>query len=103
MNAFETYNNIAEEFGITEDLTVKPVAKLRFAREQAEQMKIIVNRFLFDITMTQSRMEQAQDEDSKAAFEGKLREYGQQLRQTRDGLKVALELVKELESVVSEG
>lgn len=102
MNALETYNAIAEELGITDDFNTPPVARLSFAREQANQMKILVNRYLFDLTMTKTRMEQAKDDDSKAAFRNKVSEYEQQLRQTRDGLKIATELVKELESVVSE-
>lgn len=101
MNAFEQYNKEAEEFGITEELNVKPLKQLAFAREQSEQMKQIVNRLLFDLTMTKVRMAGTKDEDSKAAYNAKVTEYSQQLRQTRDGLKTALQLVKELESVVA--
>lgn len=103
MNALEIYNETAENLGITDELNTRPVARLSFAREQSEQMKMLVNRLLFDLTMTKSRMNLAQDDDSRAAYAQKVSEYERDLRQTREGLKVALELVKELESVVNEG
>lgn len=102
MTTLERYNKIAERLGITDDLNVSPIARLGFAREQANQMKMICNRLVFDLTMTNVRMDEAKDEDTKAAYLNKISEYERDLRQTRDGLKSANELVKELEKVVSE-
>lgn len=102
MTTLEQYNKVAEKNKITDDLNVNQIQKLAFAREQATQMKMIVNRLVFDLTMTNSRLEAAKDEDTKAALAAKISEYEGQLRQTRDGLVVANELVKNLEEVVSE-
>lgn len=102
MTTLEQYNQIAEKHKITEELNVPLVARLGFAREQSNQMKQIVNRLVFDLTMTYVRMEAAKDEDTKAAYLNKISEYERDLRQTRDGLVSANELVSELEAIVAE-
>jgi len=103
MTTLERYNQIADKHKITEELNVPPVARLGFVREQANQMKQIVNRLVFDLTMTAVRMDEAKDEDTKAAYLNKVSEYERDLRQTRDGLVSANELVSELEAIVAEG
>ena len=102
MTTLEQYNQIADRHKITEELNVPLVARLGFAREQSNQMKQIVNRLVFDLTMTYVRMEAAKDEDTKAAYLNKISEYERDLRQTRDGLVSANELVGELEAIVAE-
>jgi len=102
MTTLERYNQVAEKHKITDELNVPPVARLGFAREQSNQMKMIVNRLVFDVTMTSARLEAAKDDDTKAALQQKVSEYEGQLRQTRDGLVVANELVSQLEEIVSE-
>lgn len=96
----DLYNKIAKEQGITEDLNVSDIAKLSFVREQANQMKQIVNRLVFDLTMTQARLDEAKDENTIAAYKQKINQYEGDLRQTRDGLKSANELVKDLENAL---
>lgn len=100
MSPREKYNSIAKEMGVTEDKNVPAIAQLSFAREQANQMKLLVNRFLFDITIAKTKVEKSKDRDTKSAAENKVREYEAQLAQTLDGLTVANELVKELEKEV---
>lgn len=102
MTTLERYNQIADKHKITEELNVPAIARLGFAREQANQMKQIVNRLVFDLTMTNVRMDEAKDEDTKAAYLNKISEYERDLRQTRDGLVSANELVSELEEIVAE-
>jgi hypothetical protein len=98
----ETYNKVATDLNISDDLNIPVVARLGFAREQASQMKQIVNRLVFDLTMTKLRQAEAKDEDTVAAYGNKVAEYERDLRQTRDGLISANTLVKELEEVVAE-
>lgn len=102
MTTLEKYNQIAEELGITDELNVQPVARLGFAREQATQMKAIVNRLLFDLTMAYAAMEKAKDENTVAAYKDNISKHERELRQTRDGLLLTNELVSLLEETVAE-
>lgn len=102
MSALQTYLAVAEEFGITDELNQTIPGRLGFAREQSNQMKSIINRLLFDITMAKVKVEEAKDEDTKQAYSAKINEYAGQLRQTRDGLKTTNELVADLEKLLAE-
>ena len=102
MTTLERYNETAKELGITEDMNVPVVARLGFAREQATQMKSIVNRSLFDLTMAYSAMENAKDENTVAAYKDNISKHERELRQTRDALALTNALVAELEAIVAE-
>lgn len=102
MNALEEYMKIAEEFNITEELNASPIQQLGFAREQANQMKLITNRVLAEIMDLRLRRGKVKDEESKAAYTKSISEKESELRQHRDRLVNFVQLVKELESVVSE-
>ena len=100
MSALETYNKIAKDMGVTDELNVSPIAKLSFARAQAQEMQTLINRFLFDITIAKTKLSNAKDRDTKAAAENKVREYETQLAQIMDGLVIAMDLVQGLEAQV---
>jgi hypothetical protein len=102
MTTLDRYNKLADELGITEEMNVPPVARLGFAREQATQMKSIVNRLLFDLTMAYAAMEKAKDENTVAAYKDNISKHERELRQTRDGLVLTNELVTLLEEIVAE-
>ena len=95
-----TYKQNATKFGITAEHNVEDVAKLTFAREQAQQMQHLINRLLFDLATTAIHLEDAKDENTKAAYRQKTSDYERDLRQTKSALDIALELVKELEDAV---
>lgn len=103
MNPLERYIKLSEENGIGEETNVSPIGQLGFAREQSNQMKQIINRLLFDLTMAYTKLDGAKDLETKAALKQKIGEYERDLRQTRDALVVANSLVEELESTVNEG
>ena len=94
------YKEVSKEFGVTDDKNVAQVGKLSFAREQAEQMKHIVNRLVYDIVTTRIHIEDAKDDTTKHALKSKCSQYENDLRQTVGALDVANKLVKELESEV---
>jgi len=96
------YKDAASKHNITEELNAPLVAQLNFAREQAGQMKTIVHRLLQDITITQVRLASAKDENTISAYKTKVDEYERDLRQTRDGLIVTNDLVKDLEAELQE-
>lgn len=91
------YNQVAEEFKITDEMNVALVSRRNFAKEQAEQMQHIVNRLLFDISMTRIHGESAGDVATKAAYSQKAAQYENDLRQTRDSLEVALALAADFD------
>lgn len=92
------YNQVAEEFKITDEKNVAPIARLNFAREQADQMRHIANRLIFDITTTRLHAADVKDEQTKAAYAQKGSKYENDLRQTSDSLDKTLALVKEFEA-----
>lgn len=96
------YKSVAKEFGVTDDKNVAPEARLGFAREQSIQMKQIVNRLVFDITQSKVLEDNAKDDNTRSAYEGKRRQYENDLRQTVASLSTTLELVKELQDEVAE-
>jgi len=102
MTTLERYNQIAKELEITEEMNVPAVARLSFAREQSTQMKSIVNRLLFDLTMAYAAMENAKDENTQAAYKDNISKHERELRQTRDGLKLTNELVGLLEEIIKD-
>lgn len=98
----EIYKEVAKEFGAIGELNAAPVSQLAFAREQADQMQHIVNRLIFDVTQSKILEGNAKDDSTKSAYEGKRRQYENDLRQTVASLTNTIELVKELEKEVSE-
>lgn len=99
-DALKIYEEIAKENKISDEHNAGLAQRLGFAREQANQMKAIVNRLLFDLTATQIRKEKAKDDDTAAALEQKCNEYRRDLRQTRDAVEIANDLVRSLEDVL---
>lgn len=93
-----TYKQIAKNYNITDDKNAPVAARLHFAREQQNQMQQIINRLLFDLATTTIRKDNAKDEETKTAYQDLISKYAKDLRQTRDGVEVTNELVKELEA-----
>lgn len=91
------YKQVAKDFKISDEKNVAPVARMNFAKEQADQMKHIANRLIFDIVTTRLHQEEAKDEASKAAYQQKAAQYENDLRQTSDSLDKTLALIKEFE------
>lgn len=92
------YKQVAKDFKITSDKNVPLVGQLNFAREQADQMKHIANRLLFDITTTRIHLEEAKDPASQSAYRNKAATFENDLRQTSDSLDKTLTLIKEFEA-----
>ena len=94
------YNENAKKYGITEEMQVPNVAKLGFVRSQVQEQQSIINRLLVDVSITQTHLDNAKDEQTQEAYSKKVGEYGGDLRQLVSALKINLELLKELEDVV---
>jgi outer membrane murein-binding lipoprotein Lpp len=90
------YNETAKQFGITDKKQIHIRQKLAFASEQVQQMQAVANRLLFDIASTKCHLETAKDDNSRAAYEGKLREYERDLRQMAASLDYAIQIEDEL-------
>lgn len=93
------YNETAKQFGITDEKQVHLRQKQSFATTQVDEMKAVANRLLFDIASTKCHMDTAKDDNTKAAYEGKLRGYENDLRQMSASLDYALALDKELAEI----
>lgn len=93
------YNETAKQFGITEEKQVHLRQKQAYATAQVDEMKAITNRLLADIASTKCHMDTAKDDNTKAAYEGKLRTYENDLRQMSASLEYAIALSKELDAV----
>lgn len=94
------YKEVAKEFGVTADKNVEDVAKLTFARSQAQEQQHIINRLLFDIAMARIRMADAKDSTTIAAHQRKSNEFEADLRQLVVTVGLSLAMVKELEDAV---
>jgi hypothetical protein len=94
------YNETAEQFGIGPEKQVHLRQKQAFATTQVQEMQAVANRLLFDVATTKCHMETAKDDNTKAAYDGKLRGYENDLRQISASLDYALEIAKELDQEV---
>lgn len=92
------YRQVAEEFRITDEKNVAHVARLNFAREQADQMRHVANRLIFDVMTTRLHETEAKDEQTKAAYAQKGAMYENDLRQTSDSLDKVIALIKDFEA-----
>lgn len=90
------YNAAAKEFGITPEKQLHIRQKMQFAETQVQEMQAVTNRLLFDIAATMCHLDTAKDDNSKAAYEGKLRGYQNDLRQMSASLDYAILIQKEL-------
>lgn len=90
------YVETAKQFNITADKQVHIRQKLAFAEAQVQEMQMVANRLLFDVVTTKLHLEDAKDDNTKAAYEGKLRGYENDLRQMSQNLDTALIIYKEL-------
>ena len=102
MSALKIYNEQAGAFGIKPENNVPDVAKLSFVRAQANEQCQIINRFLYDLTLTEIRLSGAKDETTKEAYSAKKAEYSKELRQLVETHNVTIGLVKELEDLVGQ-
>lgn len=89
------YNETAERFGITDKKQVHIRRKLAFVEEQVQAMQEVCNRLLCDIVATTCALGEAKDENTKAAIEGKLRQYEGDLRQTAPAMEYYIKLKDE--------
>jgi hypothetical protein len=92
----EIYNETAEKFGITAKKQVHIRQKLAFAEAQVQEMQAVANRLLFDVVTTKIHLATAKDENTKSAYEGKLRGYENDLRQMSANLDSAIAIHEEL-------
>lgn len=100
--ALDLYKKAAKDFGVTDEMNVPLVERLSFARVQADEMKKVVNRLLFDVATTTVHENNAKDSTTASAYEGKRRQYENDLRQTVASLQTAIELVNALEKEYTE-
>lgn len=100
--ALKTYKEVADKFGITEEMNANAVQQLGFVREQVNQLKGIMHRSLVETTDLTMRMENVKDDEAKAAYLRSINEKENEIRQNRDRLKNFIELVKDLEAEVTE-
>lgn len=98
MDVLKAFDETVEEFGITGDKASPVEAQVRFVREQANQMKAICVRLLFDITTTKMHLAEDGDENTKNAYNQKLSQYKTDLRQTSKSLDHSLALLHALEA-----
>lgn len=98
----QTYKELAEQFGITDKHNVSDIGKLGFAREQVNQMQLIINRNLVDLTTNRINEALAKDETTASAYRNKANDHENSLRQTKISLDTLLELVEELEKEATE-
>ena len=95
--ALSIYDSNVKKYGVKENMNVPRVAMLTFAREQQQQMQHIVNRYLFDLTVSEINENNAKDDNTKEAYRQKAAEYAATVKQTVKSLEIVNELVKELE------
>ncbi len=93
------YNETAKQFGITDEKQVNLRQKQSFATTQVQEMQAIANRLLFDIAATRCHLETAKDDNTKSAYEGKLRSYENDLRQMSSSLDYAIAIAKEFDAL----
>jgi hypothetical protein len=90
------YNEVAKSFKITAEKQVHIRQKLAYAEAQVQEMQAVTNRLLFDVVTSKLHLETAKDDNTKAAYEGKLRGYENDLRQMSANLDYAILIHKEL-------
>lgn len=90
------YNETAEQFRITDDKQLHVRQKLAFINEQVQSMQAVSHRLLCDIVTTKLALDEAKDDNTKAAISGKLSQYENDLRQTSTGMEYYIALQTEL-------
>lgn len=96
MKLLETYKEVLKEFGITESDQVSPVGKMTYVQEQLGQQKAILNRLLFDVTTAKINLSNAKDELSIDAHKAQVSKFTNDIRQTRDSIRINTQLIEEL-------
>ena len=96
MKPLEEYKKIVKEFGIEDEQNVSPVGKMTYIQEQVGQQKAILNRLLFDLTISKVHQQEAKDQMSRDAHRKKADEYRNDLYQIHAALKINLQLIDEL-------
>ncbi len=96
MKPLAKYKEVVKEFGIPDEHNVSPVGKMTYIQEQVGQQKAILNRLLFDLTVSEVHKEQAKDKMSQDAHRKKADEYRNDLYQIHAALKINIQLIDEL-------
>lgn len=90
------YKDTVKEFEVDDSFTVSPVGKLTYLQEQVQQQRAIINRLLFDITISKIQAQNSKDDTTKNAHEAKGNQYKADLRQLIASVKINLQLIDEL-------
>lgn len=90
------YKEVAEDFGITAGKQQHDRLKQAFVTSQVQEQRAVVNRLIIDTAMARFDLEQAQDPISKAAYQKKVAQFEDDLRQFSKTLDFFMELEKEL-------
>lgn len=79
--AINFYEDVATEFGVTDNKALHIRQKIAFFSEQANQQRQILNRLVGDLAKARYDMEQAKDDTSRDAFQKQVNQYTNDVRQ----------------------
>lgn len=92
----QLYEEIAKEFGITDEKSLHTRQKIAWFEEQANQQRMVVNRLLGDLAKARMDLESAKDDVSKNAYRKKANDFENDLSQMTGSLGFFIEIVSEL-------
>ena len=92
----ELYKEVAKDFKITGDKQQHERLKQAFVTAQVQEQKAVVNRLIIDTAMARFELSQAKEDATKAAYQKKVAQFEDDLRQLSKTLDFFLQLEKEL-------
>jgi hypothetical protein len=92
----ETYKEIAKEFNVTEEKSLHIRQKIAFFSEQANQIRMVVNRLIGDLAKARIDLSGVKDDVAKTAYQKEVTKYEDDLRQMTRTLDFFIQLEKEL-------
>lgn len=92
----ELFNGVAKDFGITADKQLHERQKQAFVESQVGEQKAVINRLIVDAAKARYDLANAKDDVSKAAYQGNVSKFENDLRQFSSTLAFFQELASEL-------
>ncbi len=77
----ELYEQVAKDFGVTEDKQLHSRQKQAFIESQVGEIKAVINRLVVDTAKSRQDLADAKDDATKGAYQKKVGEFETELRQ----------------------